>query len=87
MRLCFTDQAWEDYLNWQGRDSKTLRKINALLKELKRHPFEGTGFPEPLKGELSGAWSRRIDAKNRLVYVVLEDRIDLISLASHYGDH
>jgi len=87
MRLCFSDDGWADYLWWQGQDSKTLKKIHHLLKELQRHPTEGTGQPEPLRGDLSGAWSRRIDSKNRLVYIVLEDRVDIIALRSHYGDH
>lgn len=87
MRLCFSDEAWTDYLWWQEQDSKTLKKIHHLFKELQRHPKEGTGQPELLRGNLSGAWSRRIDSKNRLVYIVLEDRIDIIGLRSHYGDH
>ena len=68
MRLLWEDRAWADYLYWQAEDRKTLRRINALLKDIERNCFEGIGKPEPLKGELSGMWSRRIDDVNRIVY-------------------
>ena len=68
MRLLWEDRAWEDYLYWQVQDKKTLKRINALISDIKREPFEGIGKPEPLKGKLSGYWSRRIDEANRIVY-------------------
>ena len=68
MRLLWEDRAWDDYLYWQGQDKKTLKRINALLNDIKRNPFDGIGKPEPLKGNLSGFWSRRIDEANRIVY-------------------
>jgi len=64
----FTDDAWDDYVYWQGQDRKTLKRINQLIEASKRTPFEGIGKPEPLRGSLSGFWSRRIDETNRLIY-------------------
>ncbi|MDF2529438.1 MAG: toxin YoeB [Gammaproteobacteria bacterium] len=86
MRYNFTDEAWEEYTSWQEKDKKTLKKINALLKEIARTPFEGSGSPEPLKFNLSGFWSRRISKKDRLVYSVENNEIIIISCASHYSD-
>lgn len=80
----FTDEAWNDYIYWQGQDKKTLNRINALIKDTKRAPFEGIGKPEPLKGNLTGFWSRRIDEANRLVYEVDEETISIISCRYHY---
>ncbi|MBF4228171.1 Txe/YoeB family addiction module toxin, partial [Vibrio anguillarum] len=68
--LSWTDDAWDDYLYWQTQDKKTLKRINKLINDVKRSPFEGIGKPEPLKENLSGFWSRRIDDTNRLVYAV-----------------
>jgi len=68
MRLLWTDQAWEDYIYWQETDRNVLRRINELVKDARRHPFQGIGKPEPLKGVLSGWWSRRITGDHRLVY-------------------
>ena len=68
--LSWTDDAWTDYLYWQTQDKKTLKRINKLINDVKRSPFEGIGKPEPLKENLSGFWSRRIDDTNRLIYVV-----------------
>lgn len=68
MRLVFSDQAWEDYLHWQKHDRTILERVNALIKECMRNPFQGTGKPEPLKGDLKGWWSRRITLEDRLVY-------------------
>ena len=68
MRLLWEDRAWEDYLYWQTQDKKTLKRINALIGDIKRAPFEGRGKPEPLRGNLSGYWSGRIDEVNRIVY-------------------
>lgn len=70
MKLVFFPTAWEDYLHWQSSDRKLLERLNQLLRECQRHPFEGTGKPEPLKGNLKGWWSRRIDREHRLVYRV-----------------
>ncbi|QUN06925.1 Txe/YoeB family addiction module toxin [Shewanella yunxiaonensis] len=82
--LSWTDDAWEDYLYWQTQDKKTLKRINKLINDVKRSPFEGIGKPEPLKENLSGFWSRRIDDTNRLVYVVDDQAITIISCRYHY---
>ncbi|MED9902701.1 MAG: Txe/YoeB family addiction module toxin [Lachnospiraceae bacterium] len=76
--------AWEDYLYWQSQDKKMVKRINQLLKDMKRSPFEGIGKPEPLKENLSGFWSRRIDDEHRIVYAVDEDTIFIISCRGHY---
>lgn len=68
MRLLWEDRAWDDYLYWQAQDKKTLKKINGLIKDIQRSTFEGIDKPEPLKGNLSGMWSRRIDNTNRIEY-------------------
>jgi toxin YoeB len=83
-QLSFKQKAWDDYLDWQTQDKKTLKRINQLLKEMLREPFNGIGKPEPLKGELSGLWSRRIDDTNRLLYRVSEDTIEIIQCRTHY---
>ena len=85
MILSWTDEAWNDYLNWQSTDKQTLKRINLLIKDIIRSPFEGIGKPEPLKHNLSGLWSRRIDKTNRLVYEVLDQQILIISCRYHYG--
>ena len=82
----FTANFWEDYLYWQTQDKKTLKKINQLIKDIMRNPYEGIGKPEALTGNLSGFWSRRIDDKNRLIYQVENDQIQLIQCRTHYGD-
>jgi len=82
--LCWTDESWRDYVYWQRQDKKTLNRINKLIADVKRSPFEGIGKPEPLKENLSGFWSRRIDESNRLVYVVEESSITIISCRYHY---
>ena len=74
----WTDNAWDEYIYWQTQDKKILKRINTLIKECQRTPFEGTGKPEPLKANLSGFWSRRIDEKHRLVYEVTDERISII---------
>jgi len=84
MPVKFSDQAWEDYLFWQGKDKATLKRINTLLKDIQRSPFEGVGKPEPLKHILSGFWSRRIDEEHRLVYVVQDDTILVAQCRYHY---
>ncbi|HEL1943168.1 TPA: Txe/YoeB family addiction module toxin [Streptococcus suis] len=85
MRIHFTEDAWEDYLYWQGQDKKTLKRINKIIKDMQRHPFEGIAKPEPLKYDYQGAWSRRIDAENRLIYMVEANRLCILSLKDHYG--
>lgn len=82
--LAWTDAAWNDYLYWQGQDRKTLKRINQLIKETQRDPFEGIGKPEPLKETLSGFWSRRIDETNRLVYAVDDSHLTVIACRYHY---
>lgn len=82
--LAWTKQAWADYVYWQTQDKKTLKRINKLITDTKRNPFEGIGKPEPLKENLSGFWSRRIDDTNRLVYVVDGKRLTIISCRYHY---
>jgi toxin YoeB len=85
--LSWTLAGWEDYLYWQTQDKKTLKRINMLLKDTLRTPFEGIGKPEPLKENLSGFWSRRIDEVNRLVYAVDDNRVTIIACRYHYGVH
>ncbi|EHR0229324.1 Txe/YoeB family addiction module toxin [Vibrio parahaemolyticus] len=82
--LSWTDDAWDDYLYWQTQDKRTLKRINKLINDVKRSPFEGIGKPEPLKENLSGFWSRRIDDTNRLVYAVDDKAITIISCRYHY---
>ena len=84
MNKVWSDGAWEEYIAWQMQDKKTLKRINLLLKDVERHPFEGLGKPEPLRGELSGFWSRRIDEKNRLLYRVSRDSLEILSCKGHY---
>jgi toxin YoeB len=83
-KLAWTDEAWKDYIYWQTQDRKTLKRINKLINGAMRHPFEGIGKPEPLRENLSGFWSRRIDDTNRLVYAVDDDYITIISCRYHY---
>ena len=80
----FTDEAWDDYLCWQGQDRKTLKRINLLIEAARRSPFDGIGKPEPLKENLAGYWSRRIDETNRLVYEVNDNEIIVVSCRYHY---
>lgn len=82
--LLFLEKGWEDYLEWQAEDKKVLKKINALLREIGRDPFRGTGKPEALKGNLSGFWSRRINDRHRLVYRIEDDKIKIYSCKGHY---
>lgn len=86
MRLLWEDRAWEDYLFWQGQDKKTLKRINSLLKDIERNTFDGLGKPEPLRGNLSGLWSRRIDDSNRIVYYEQNGIIYIVSCRGHYND-
>ncbi len=82
--LAWTQEAWTDYLYWQSQDKKTLKRINKLIKDAQRTPFYGIGKPEPLKENLSGFWSRRIDHSNRLVYAVDDNQLTIISCRYHY---
>ena len=84
--LVWHDAAWEEYLYWQSQDKKTLKRINLLIKDIERNPYEGIGKPEPLKDNLSGFWSRRIDEVNRLVYRLHGDQIQIAQCKGHYGD-
>lgn len=86
MNKIWFDEAWEDYLYWQTQDKKTLKRINALVRDIERDHFSGIGKPEPLKGELSGFWSRRIDETNRIVYRVREGVLEILSCKGHYDD-
>lgn len=84
MKLIFHSRAWEDYLYWQSTDAKMLARVNQLIKEASRSPFQGIGKPEPLRGELRGWWSRRIDQENRLVYRPTEDGLLIAQCRHHY---
>ena len=83
-KLAWTDEAWNDYIYWQTQDKKTLKRINKLIWDIERQPFQGIGKPEPLRENLSGFWSRRIDDTIRLVYAIDEDFITIISCRYHY---
>ena len=86
MRLfVFTPAAWTDYVWWQGQDRKTLRRINILIEAAARDPFTGIGKPEPLRGDLAGLWSRRIDEVNRLVYEAADSELRVIACRYHYA--
>ncbi len=85
MNKLFTDAAWKDYLYWHETDKQMLKKINNLIKEVDRTPFEGIGKPEPLKQNLKGFWSRRIDHEHRMIYKIEDDQIVLVSFRFHYG--
>lgn len=84
MKLVFHERAWEDYLHWQATDRKLLLRVNTLIKECSRTPFTGTGKPEPLRGSLSGWWSRRITQEHRLVYRATEDSLFIAQCRYHY---
>lgn len=84
MKLIFAESAWEDYLYWQRTDKKILKRINLLIKEITRDPFEGIGKPEPLKHALSGYWSRRINDEHRIVYKIEDDSLLIAQLRYHY---
>ena len=85
-KLLFSEQAWADYLSWQAQDKKALARINTLLRDIGRDPYHGIGKPEPLRGDLSGFWSRRLDAEHRLVYRVTPGTIEIISCRGHYSN-
>ncbi|WP_339701378.1 Txe/YoeB family addiction module toxin [Algoriphagus aquimarinus] len=84
MKIIFSNQAWEDYLYWNTTDKKVFKKINALIKECQRTPFEGIGKPELLKHELAGSWSRRIDREHRLVYRIKDGALEIAQCRHHY---
>ncbi len=78
--------AWEDYLYWQSQDKKILKRINQLIKDMRRDPFNGIGKPEPLKGNLTGLWSRRIDERHRIVYLIENEALLIFFCKGHYND-
>jgi toxin YoeB len=84
LNIMWTAEAWNDYAYWQGQDRKTLKRINQLVKDTQRTPFDGVGKPEPLKANLTGFWSRRIDETHRLVYEVTDVQINIVSCCYHY---
>ncbi len=84
MHKIWFDEAWIDYIYWQTQDKKTLKRINNLIKDTERNPFEGIGKPEPLKGNLSVFWSRHIDDTNRVVYRINNDKLEILSCRGHY---
>jgi toxin YoeB len=86
MNKLWHDKAWEEYLYWQTQDRKTLKRINKLIEDIDRHPFTGIGKPEPLKGNLQGYWSRRIDEVNRIVYKAEKDCLIFVQCGRHYDD-
>ncbi len=84
MRIIFSENAWEDYISWLNEDKKMLKKINELIKDIQRRPFEGIGKPESLRFDLKGFWSRRIDREHRLVYQVIDNELLIYSCRYHY---
>jgi toxin YoeB len=87
MQIKFHEIAWNDYLDWQRTDKVMLKRINQLIKDIQREPLEGIGKPEPLKHDLSGYWSRRIDPTHRLVYQIENDVLTIIQCRGHYQQH
>lgn len=87
MKLMFSSHAWDEYLYWQTTDKKVLKRINTLIKEIQRQPYEGIGKPEPLKHGLSGYWSRRINDEHRIVYRCDDDTLMIAQLRYHYGQY
>jgi len=86
MRKIWFEEAWEDYVHWKTQDKKTIKRINMLLQDISRSGNVGIGKAEPLRGELSGFWSRRIDEKNRLIYRIQGDVLKILSCKGHYDD-
>ncbi|MBN6058436.1 Txe/YoeB family addiction module toxin [Nonomuraea sp. RK-328] len=84
MKVAFTGQGWEDYVHWQAADRQILKRINRLIEDALRDPFEGIGKPEPLKYALAGAWSRRVTEEHRLVYLPADDEIVVLQARYHY---
>ncbi len=85
MKITFSSNAWAEYVEWQNQDKKILKRINLLIKDIERSPFKGVGKPEPLKGEYSGFWSRRIDHCHRLVYQIQGKECQIIQYRGHYN--
>ena len=85
MKIAFAEDAWAEYMDWQTRDAKTVKKINDLLDDVRRHPFQGLGKPEPLRGDKSGKWSRRVNHEDRLVYRVERDTVVVFQCRGHYA--
>ncbi len=86
MRLLWEDRAWDDYLYWQTQDRKTLKRLNALIKDIQRNVYDGIGSPEPLRGNMSGWWSRRIDEANRIVYYEQDGIVYIVACRGHYDN-
>jgi toxin YoeB len=82
----WADKAWDDYLYWQLQDRKKLKRVNQILKDIERNGYNGIGKPEPLKGDLAGWWSRRIDDSNRIIYRIEDNKIIVSHCRTHYGD-
>lgn len=86
MYKLWSDKAWEDYIYWQVQDKKTLKRINELLRDIERNPYSGIGKPEPLRGTLSGCWSRRVDDTNRIIYRIDNENLVILQCRGHYDD-
>lgn len=86
MHKDWSDAAWDEYVQWQAENPKLLKKVNQLIRDTERDPFHGVGKPEPLRGDLSGWWSRRIDKGNRLIYRVRDGVLEIAQCGTHYGD-
>ena len=86
MKILWDEEAWSDYLYWQTQDKKTLRRINQLIRDIQRDPFGGMGKPEPLKWKKSGCWSCRIDSKNRLLYRIADEHLEILQCRTHYDE-
>lgn len=86
MKKIWDDKAWDDYLYWQTHDKQMLKRLNMLIRDVERTPFSGIGKPEPLRGDLSGFWSRRIDGEHRLVYRVANGMLEIASCKDHYNN-
>ena len=86
MKIVFSKNSWEDYISWQKEDKKILKKINELIKDIQKTPYEGIGKPEPLKYDLTGLWSRRIDREHRLVYQIRGEELLIYSCRFHYDN-
>ena len=84
MKKIWFDKSWDDYIYWQKENKNTLKKINQLIRDIERNPFEGIGKPEPLKGNLSGWWSRRIDDTHRIVYRIKNNYLEILQCKEHY---
>lgn len=82
----WSDEAWDDYVYWQTQDKKTLKRINTLVKDIDRNQYTGLGKPEPLLGNWSGYWSRRIDSKNRIIYKIVDETLYIAQCRTHYKE-